>query len=186
MSMFVRFAPWLVFLTVTSATDWRYGLAAGLVAQIVAILATTPRRIGVLDGAMLVYFLGLGVFALVEPSSPLQHAVGIASMVWIAAVSAISILVGHPFTLDVSRDGVTPEVASSEFFLDINRTIAWAWVGCFTAIAAVGIIARVADGQGLGTVGAVLLVLAALNFTKHYPDRAMAAHHPTTPAPAAR
>ena len=78
-------------------------------------------------------------------------------MIWLAAVAAGSILVGHPFTLDYSRDGVSPEVATSQLFLDINRTIAWAWAGCFAAVAAAGIVSRAAGAPALGTAAAVIL-----------------------------
>ena len=175
MSMILQFAPWLAFLVVTDIADWRLGLAAGLIATIATILASTPRRIGILNAAMIVFFVAMGTFALIRPESGLQHWAATISTAWIAIVSAASILVGHPFTLDFSRDGVSPEIAASQLFLDINRTIAWAWTGAFAVMAASRSIAHAADAPWLATALTVIALLAAIEFTKTYPDRAVAA-----------
>ena len=85
---------------------------------------------------MIVFFIAMGTFAVIRPDSGLQDWAGTISTAWIAVVSAASILLGHPFTLDFSRDGVGPEIAQSKLFLDINRTIAWVWTGAFAVMAA--------------------------------------------------
>ena len=63
MSMFLRFAPWVLFSVVTSQFDWRLGLVVGLVAQIVAIVVVRPRRIAMLDVAMVGFFTVGAVYA---------------------------------------------------------------------------------------------------------------------------
>jgi hypothetical protein len=183
MSMILQFAPWLSFLIVTDVADWRLGLAAGLIATILTILASKPRRVGVLNAAMIVFFIAMGAFALIRPDSGLQDWAGTISTAWIAVVSAASILVGRPFTLDFSRDGVSPEIAQSKLFLDINRSIAWAWTGAFAVMAASRSIAHAADRPALATVLTVVVLIAAIKFTKAYPDRAVAAAT-GTPTPA--
>ena len=174
MSMFLQFAPWLAFLVVTDVADWRLGLAAGLIATIATILASKPRRVGVLNAAMIVFFVVMGAFAVMRPESGLQDWAGTISTAWIAVVSAASILLGHPFTLDFSRDGVSGEIAASTLFLDINRSIAWAWTGAFAVMAASRSIAHAVDAPWLATALTVIALIAAIKFTKAYPDRAVA------------
>ena len=175
MSMILQFAPWLAFVVVTDVADWRLGLAAGLIATVVAILASKPRRVGVLNAAMIVFFVAMGAFALMRPESGLQDWASAVSTAWIAVVSATTILLGHPFTLDFSQDGVTPEIAQSKLFLDINRTIAWVWTGAYAVMAASRSIAHAANAPWLATVLTVVVLVGAIKFTKSYPDRAVAA-----------
>jgi len=184
MSMILQFAPWLAFVVVSDVADWRLGLAAGLIATVVAILASKPRRVGVLNAAMIVFFVAVGAFALIRPASGLQDWAGTISTAWIAVVSATSILLGRPFTLDFSRDGVTPEIAASKLFLDINRTIAWVWTGAFAVMAASRAIANAASAPWLATALTVVVLVGAIKFTKAYPDRAVAAATGGRPAAA--
>jgi hypothetical protein len=175
MSVLFSFAPWLAFLAVTRAADWRFGLAAGLVTAIVLLVVSTPRRVGVLDGGMLAFFAGFGVVSLVSPHSGLEEHLTTISMVWLTALAAASILVGRPFTLTYSRGDVSPEVARSELFLAINRTIAWAWTAAFAAMAITGFVADASDRPGWGTAVSAVVIITALRFTKRHPDRALAA-----------
>lgn len=182
MSMILQFAPWLAFVVVSDVADWRLGLAAGLIATIISILAAKPRRVGILNAAMIVFFVAMGAFALIRPDSGLQEWAGTISTAWIAGVSALSILIGHPFTLDFSQDDVTPEIAQSKLFLDINRTIAWVWTGAFAVMAASRSIAIAAGTPWLATALTVLVLVGAIKFTKSYPDRAVAAATGSRPA----
>jgi hypothetical protein len=184
MSILLSYAPWLVFLAVTGATDWRLGLATGLAAQVVVLLTATPRRLGVLDAGMLVFFAGFGAYSLVAPHSGLEPSLTNVSMVWMTLLAGASILVGRPFTLTYSEGDVPPEVASSALFVAINRTIAWAWTGAFAALAVIGFATHALDRGGWGTMASVVVIVAAITFTKRYPDRAVAAAQvtPSTPS----
>jgi hypothetical protein len=171
MNMLVQFAPWIAF-SLVSGIDWRLGLAVGLIGQIVVILAVHPRRVGVLNGAMLAFFIVLGLFAVLRPDSPIQDHVDTISTGWLAIVAAASFAVGHPFTLDFSRDRVSPEVARSERFMAVNRTITAVWTACFAGIAAAGAIAAAADRPTLKTVATIVLLVVAVHFTIRYPQQA--------------
>jgi hypothetical protein len=172
-----------VFLVVTGTTDWRLGLAAGLVAQIIAIVATRPRRVGLLNAGMLVFFAGFGVFSLLRPDSGLAAQLTNISVAWLTVLAAGSIVVGRPFTLQYSQDDVSPEIAASVLFMSINRTIAWAWTAAFAVMAVAGFVAGAAGGRGWGAAVSVVVIVAAVRFTKRYPDRAVAAARVDRPAP---
>ena len=107
MNMLVQFAPWIAF-SLVSGIDWRLGLAVGMISQIILILAVHPRRVGVLNGAMLAFFLVVGVLAVLRPDSSVQDHVDIISTAWLAIVAAVSLVVGHPFTLDFSATRSRP------------------------------------------------------------------------------
>jgi drug/metabolite transporter (DMT)-like permease len=171
MKMLIQFAPWIAF-SLVSGIDWRLGLAVGLISQIVVILAVRPVRIGVLNGAMLAFFVVLGVFAVLRPDSSIQDHVDTISTGWLAIVAAASLVLGHPFTLDFSRDSVSPEIARSERFMAVNRTITGVWAACFGGMAAVGAIAAATDRPTLKTVATIVLIVVAVHFTIRYPQQA--------------
>jgi hypothetical protein len=175
MSMFLGYAPWILFSLATSQYDWRVGLAVGLVSQIAVMLVTgRSRRIGALDLAMTAFFVVVGAFAVVQPESALETWGQPLATAWIAVVSLATIVVGRPFTLAYSEGDVTPEIAATDLFRSINTTIAWAWTAAFAVMAAASFVAITVDAAWISTLGTVLALIAAIKFTKQYPDRATA------------
>jgi hypothetical protein len=175
MNMVVQFAPWIVF-AVVSEYDWRLGLAAGLILQLVLILAVRPIRIGVLNAAMLAFFLVVGTIAVLSPDSPLQDYVGSLANGWFAVVAVVSLAVRHPFTLDFSRGTVPAEVEASPVFMAVNRTITWVWAGCWAGMAIAGVIGTAAGLSTLDTIATVVLLVVAIKFTIAYPQRVRTRH----------
>jgi hypothetical protein len=173
MRMLVQFAPWIAF-SLVSGIDWRLALAVGMIGQIVLILAVQPRRVGVLGAAMLGFFIVVGVIALIWPDSPIQDHVDTISSAWLAIVVTVTLALGHPFTLDFSRDQVSPEVASSERFMAVNRTITGVWAACFAGLAAVSVIGAITDQPTLQTVATVVLLVLTTRFTIRYPQQVRA------------
>jgi hypothetical protein len=186
MSMLARFAPWIIVVVLSDVADWRLGLVAGLVAALAVWLLSTPRRLGILDAAQLVFFVVVGVFAFLQPDSGLQHHMSNLSMAWFAAVAALSAVIGRPFTMDFAGDDVTPEIAASSLYASIHTTITLVWAACFAGISAAGFVATAIDRPAVGTVATIGLLIVAITFTKSYPDKAVAAAtgQPSADAPA--
>lgn len=174
MSMLIRFSPWVVFVGLTEAAGWRLGLIAGLVVSLMITLLSSPPKIGVLDAGQLSFFVAFSVFAFLRPTSELQHHMSNVSMAWFAVVAVLSLLAGHPFTLDFAGDEITPEIAASELYRKIHNTITAVWAACFAAIAAAGFIATASDRPSIATTATVVGLIIAIVFTKRYPDRAVA------------
>ncbi len=174
MSMILQFAPWIAF-TLLSAVDWRLALAVGLVTQLLLIVVHRPIRVGVLNGAMILFFLVVGVVALVDPGAAIKDHVGVASTAWLAVVATGSLLVGRPFTLDFSRSTVSPEIAASPRFLRTNRVITGVWAEAFAAMALGGLVGAVAGAPWIGTVTTVVVLVLATKFTTSYPQQVRAA-----------
>jgi hypothetical protein len=98
--------------------------------------------------------------------------------VWLGAVAALSLLVGHPFTLDFSTPGQPDEVVHSELFLHINRMITAVWAAALTAMGVGGLIGQALDRPSIGTAATVVGLVCAIKFTRAYPDRAVAKAFP--------
>jgi hypothetical protein len=173
MSILKSFAPFIAYSLVANWFDWRIAIAFGLVALIAVIYTSPSHRMGVLGAAQLGFLVVAGMFAIARPDSGLQQDLNAIGMAWIAVASAVSILVGRPFTLDYSTDGVAPEIVASKLFMQINRTIAWVWTACFAACAAVGFAAAATNASNGGTIVSAVLLLGAIIFTNAYPDRAV-------------
>ena len=166
-----QFAPWIVF-ALLSDTDWRLALVTGLVLQIVTVLVSRPHHVGVLDGAMIVFFTVIGVIAVVAPDSPIKEHVDVMSSAWLALVAGGSILIGRPFTLDFSRDAVPPEVAASPRFMSSNKKISAVWAAAFAGMAATGVVGEALGAPRLHTIATLALLFGAMKFTMSYPAHA--------------
>jgi hypothetical protein len=180
MSLFKNFAPWITFLVLTSTVNWQVGLAAGLVVQVALIVAA--RRVDLLNGAMLAFFLVMTAFALAQPNSSAQNAVAALSTGWLAAVSLTSLAIGRPFTLSYARVGVRPEVASSPLFFRTNQIITAVWTAYFATTAALGVASLLGLASTAVTAANIVLLVAAVKFTIDYPKRVHARAHPLAPA----
>ncbi|MET0909840.1 MAG: hypothetical protein ABWZ99_10235 [Ilumatobacteraceae bacterium] len=185
MKFLVSFAPWFVFVGVTEALDWRAGLVAGLIAQIVVIATSKTRRIGVLNAGMIAFFVVFAVVAFVDPGASIEAQLGNLMVAWMAVVATTSIVLGHPFSIDISADEAGPEIAATPLFYDINRRISTVWAACFAIMAVASFVSSATDDSTIGTVVTVGLLIYAIKFTMSYPDKAVAAAFPTATEPAA-
>ena len=173
MDMVKSFAPWIVFVVGADLVDWRLGVVGGAL-TLVWVMATSRPRLALLNVAMLVFFVVIGVVAFASPDSSLEPWVGTMSMAWLAVVSLGSLAVHHPFTVDLAGD-VDPEIRKTKLFYDINARITVAWAACFAVIAVAAVVGSALDVPGLQSVVTVLGLIWAIKFTKSYPDRAVAA-----------
>ena len=177
MSLLRSFAPWIAFLVLTSAFGWRVGLAAGLLAEAAVIATSRPPRFTWMESAMLAFFVVMAVVAFARPDSGLENSVSVLSTAWLGAVALVSLLVGKPFTLDFSRNGVPPEVAASPVFLRTNQIITGVWTAYFGVTAILGAIAVASNGHHADRVLQIILLVATIKFTIEYPKNVRARMH---------
>ncbi len=185
MNMLKNFAAWIAFLVVTGVADWRLGLAAGLVVQIVIIATSRPVRIEILNGAMLAFFAVALAFAVARPDSGVEEYIGVISTAWLGLVSLVSLLVGRPFTLSFARAEVSPEIAKTPGFIRTNQIITSVGTAYFVLTAAISAVAVTNDIPGDRAVQ-ILLLVGAFKFTVEYPKRVhdrMQQHSAGTSAP---
>jgi hypothetical protein len=169
MSLLKNFAPWIVFLVLTSVFDWQVGLAAGLVAEIVVI--AMARRVDLLNGAMLAFFVVMTAVAFASPDSGIEKYVAVISTSWLGLVALTSLVIGKPFTLSYARAGVSPEIAKSPLFFKTNQIITSVWTAYFVVTAALGAILLATGVERGGRAVQILLLIGAIKFTVEYPKR---------------
>jgi hypothetical protein len=165
MKMILRFTPFIALTLVARFADWRWGVVAALVTLAVVTVATPPRRLGVLGGAMLVFFLGAGVLALTWPDQAVGNYLHACAAGWLSLVALASIAVGRPFTVDFAKEQVGPEVARSSEFLAVNRRITFVWAAAFAAAAVAGVTAALLGRPLFGVAGTALSLLWAVKRT---------------------
>ncbi len=165
MKMLIRFSPFLLFVALGRFVNWRLGVAAALAASVLVVLLVRPRRLGVVSGAMMGFFAAATVLAVVAPHAGVHSYLHAISAGWFALVAGVSVLAGHPFTLDFSRDSVPPEVAASPKFMAVNRMVSTTWALGFVVIGAANAVATAAGRGALGTVATVLVVIALVRHT---------------------
>ena len=196
LSVILGFAPWIVFTVVSGPSTW---LWAALAALVVAVALAVPgwlrtREIGLLQAAGIAFFGVLSVLALVLNYADLQwieDRVQLLSSLVLAAVAAGSLAARRPFTEYYARQAVPRERWSSPLFKRINVVITAAWAVTFLLIALCDLVVVLAPGSGalFDWVLPALLIVAAVMFTKKYPERARraaaagdGATPPTTPS----
>jgi intracellular septation protein A len=196
LGVLLGFAPWIVFMLVSGPSTW---LWAALAALVVALVLAVPdwlrtREIGVLQAAGIAFFGVLSVLALVLNPADLQwvedRAQLLSSLV-LTVVAGGSLAVGRPFTEYYARQAVPREHWSSPLFKRVNVVITAVWTVTFLLIALCDLVVVAAPGSGalFNWVLPVLLIVAAVVFTKRYPERvrrtaaAASAHDPDEPGP---
>ncbi len=125
------FSPWLAFLLGTRVTSLYGAVGAGIVvAAIVTGRAIARRRLHLLDGAGLCYFIVLGAILVTIHPAHLDYWSRYAQAGSHAALTLIvfgSILIGHPFTESYARDKTPAELWHTREFHAINRRISAVW-----------------------------------------------------------
>ena len=131
-TVFLGFAPWIIFSVVSSPSTWQYAALASFVSALILSVPTLRRRhaIGILDAAGLVFFGVLTLLTLVLDRStlqPMENQAMLISNVAIAVVGVGSVIVGHPFTEFYAKESVPQEYWGSPRFHHVNVVISAVW-----------------------------------------------------------
>lgn len=174
MTIFLILAPYGAFaflLLVTSATVSLFASAAICLA-VIALDVARGRSIKVLGAGSAVLFAGIGGYvALVDPA-PSSAAIKLAVDAGIFLISAISMLVRYPFTLQYALEAVPAETAAMPGFTRANYIITGVWT-------AASLLMMIGNGAmlympGLPIWSSLAIAFAARNsavyFTKWYPE----------------
>jgi hypothetical protein len=189
------YAPWLLLAIVSGWND-QAGAVTGLVAA--ALLLTQDIRRGhradslILESSTTVFMALLTALAFAAPDSILMHYGASMAIGWLALTAWITVLAKRPFTEGIARRDVSADIAATDLFKRITRTIAIAWAGSFTAMAA--ILAFVQHAAPDNTPLLVIVKICGFTvptlFTARYPEVAQKRHFAelgiaAPPAPAA-
>jgi hypothetical protein len=139
------FAPWLVFLLATRVTSLYGAIGAGALAAIVVLVRAIGRkRVHMLDGFSVLYFLALGAGLIAVHPHDLDDWARYAQAGSHLALTLLvfgSILLGRPFTESYARETVARSVWHTQRFRSLNRQISIIWglaflVGTLSLVAA--------------------------------------------------
>ncbi len=192
MTIFLILAPYGAFtmlMLATSAVPSAFA-AASVCLAVIVLDAVRGRSVKLLGAASAVLFAGIGGYlALIDPALSASK-VKLAVDTGIFTISAGSLLIRYPFTLQYALESVPAETAAMPGFLRANYIITGAW----TAAALLMMLSNLAMlyVPGLPIWTGLLIAFAARNsavyFTKWYPHyrRLKQGIPPTEAMPTAR
>ncbi|MFD3582329.1 hypothetical protein [Streptomyces sp. NPDC058683] len=175
-SVFLSFAPWIIFGVVASPSTWEYAALAALVAAVVLSGKDMLRgRFFLLDMVAIVFFAVLCVLALALDRHELIWLETYAQVISnaVVAVVALGSLLSDPFTAQYARHAVPREYWGSPVFTHVNMVLTTAWGVVFALMALSTWLAIRLPGQSdwFNWVVPIVLLVWAVKFTERYPDR---------------
>ncbi|GAX58423.1 hypothetical protein SO3561_09996 [Streptomyces olivochromogenes] len=173
-SVFLGFAPWIIFDVVASPSTWKYAALAALIAALVFNVPDLRRgSFKILEAASLVFFAVIFVLGLAVDRQDLMWLETYAQTLanGVIAVVALGSLAFTPFTEQYARESVPRQYWDTPLFRRTNRILTAMWGGVFLVTALLGLLAlRVKSGSDwLNWVIPIALLVAAIRFTKWYP-----------------
>ncbi|MEU9403035.1 hypothetical protein [Streptomyces sp. NPDC048242] len=175
-SVFLSFAPWIIFGVVASPSTWEYAALAALVASLLlAAQDLLHGRIRVLDVTGIVFFAVLAVLALALSRDELLWVETYAQVIsnGLVAVVALGSLLAAPFTAQYARESTPRQYWDSPVFKHINMVLTAVWGLAFALMTLFTWLAiRFPDQDDwFNWVVPIALLVGAVRFTQWYPDR---------------
>jgi intracellular septation protein A len=177
-SVFLGFAPWIVFSVIAGPSTWMWAALAALVCSLIISVPTwvRTRSTNVLEVVGLVFFAALTVAALVLDRADLMfledNAQLLSSLVLVVVVFG-GLLVGRPFTEYYARQTTPREYWGNATFRHINRVLTLVWGGVFVVNALSDLVVRFGGSSDVFTwVLPAIAVVAGIKITIWYPDHA--------------
>jgi hypothetical protein len=174
MTIFLILAPYGIYtflMLVTSATASVFAGAAICVVTI-AIDVSRGRSVKALAAGSAILFAGLGLYlALLNPALGVL-AVKVSVDAGIFIISAGSLLVRRPFTLQYAVEAVPAETAAMPGFLRANYIITAAWTAATLLMMAANVVLLYVPGLPIWSSLAIAFAArnSAIYFTKWYPE----------------
>ena len=188
MTIFLILAPYGTFASlmfVTSAEPSVFA-AASVCLAVIALDAARGRSVKILGAGSAILFAGIGCYlALIDPAL-IGSKVKLAVDTGIFIISAGSMLIRYPFTLQYALEAVPVETAAMPGFLRANYMITAAWTMAALLMMLSNLAVLYVPGLPIWT--SLLIAFAARNsavyFTKWYPHYRKLKHGTTPPADA--
>ncbi|MFJ6845989.1 hypothetical protein ACIQRE_25360 [Streptomyces griseoluteus] len=174
-SVFLSFAPWIIFGVVASPSTWEYAALAALIAALVLSAQDLLQgRIRILDATGIVFFAVLSVLALALNRADLLWLETYAQVIsnGLVALVAFASLLHDPFTAQYARESTPRQYWDSPVFTHINRVLTTYWGVTFAVMTASTWLAIHFPGQDdwFNWVIPVVLLVVAVKFTQRYPE----------------
>ncbi|MGW0628573.1 hypothetical protein [Streptomyces sp. NPDC002758] len=174
-SVYLSFAPWIIFGVVASPSTWEYAALAALITALgLSGQDLAHRRFNILDMAGIVFFAVLTVLALVLERHELIWLETYAQVLSnaVVAVVALGSLFVDPFTAQYARRMTPPELWESSVFKHINLVLTAAWGEVFALMTiSTWLAIRMPDlSDWFNWVVPIALLVWVVRFTQRYPE----------------
>jgi hypothetical protein len=155
-SIWLAFVPWILFAVLTRRDTLQAAVVVGLAAAVLiglpSVLAGRPKILEL--GTVLFFAIFVVVVLIVDPGaddflSRYGRAIATAGL---AAIAALSVLIGRPFTEQYAREQVDPSLWGSERFKDLNRRFTLGWALVFAVMACSHVVAGAIDTHRAETI----------------------------------
>lgn len=199
LAAFAGFAPWIAYWALIGSVSFRLAVlvAFGISLAVTAAPFVRGERPKVFELGGLAVFAALLVVTFATNDDFLERWIQPLTNGGILAVSAVSLAIGRPFTLEYARDAVTPDVAAKPGFTFINSIITGVWTAAFAVMTVSAAIPPIVEGDAtireggstLSIIGYWVVPFSALGlaaaFSGRFPDWFVARiGGPAAPAPA--
>jgi hypothetical protein len=182
MTFLIAFAPFIVFAVLMRTVSVRVGLLAAcvLAASLVARDLARGRHPKMLEAGSAALFGGLAAVSFVPGVHWTTAGVRLVVDTGLLVMALGSLALGRPFTLQIAREQVPPELWNTEVFLQVNRAITGVWAAAFAVLVAADAAAEFLPQVPLAAdVGATLFALAAaIAYTRLRSARALTGIRP--------
>jgi hypothetical protein len=174
------FLPWIVFWVVAgSPSTWEFGAIAALLVAVVLLLPTVERgRVKMLDVATVAFFAVMAIVGIIVSPPDRDWLDRWSNVLASGALGALVLasLAFMPFTEQYARESAPPEVWHTPLFRRTNQVLTLVWGGVFVATAILGVISREHPSTSDWTswVIPIVLIVAAVKFTRAYPEQVRA------------
>ncbi|WP_095080114.1 hypothetical protein [Pseudomonas sp. Irchel s3h17] len=164
--------PWLLFPYLVDWFGGNFAKTALAVAFFMFVLCFDNLRRGfIIECALVICVLGMALASLYWPGLSTFESVKLLLYGVLTVIGWSSVLLGQPFTLQYSREGVADNVCRSSEFFEINNTITKVWCMSFS-------INWVLAGLSLGfeaywpvfLIGSYMSILVASVMTEVFPE----------------
>ena len=188
MSIFLAFAPFIVFAVLHNLIGPTWGLLAAAAVSAALLLrdwVNTRHAPKVLEAGSFVLFGGLGLYALFGAPAWSIIEVRLLVDVGLLLIVLASIATRRPFTLQYARERVAPEFWGQPRFIHTNYVITGVWALAFAVIVACDLLLLFVPGvpPRVAIIATILALVAAVKFTGWYPEHQRAkASSPAAPA----
>jgi hypothetical protein len=161
--------PWMTYPIVGAFFDWRIAAVAALAAAVAAVVIC--RGADMFTATAAIFFSGLTLFALADPTSGVHRYVGALTPAALAVAALTSIALRAPFTIPFAKKVAPPEFWDTPIFMHINVVLTAVWATSFAVMAAVigGVLALHPQAGGLIVLAQIAGFVIPMRISRRYP-----------------
>ena len=166
----LSFIPWITYWTLCG-TNRVLAVILPLAMTLILIIPQVPQKeFNIMDIVSLLYFAAASIFTFAFNLSVFIEKSGFLGYSTLCLMALFSIIIGRPYTLQVSKRDYPEVYWKDKSFLNINRTITWVWTVIFMANAVIFLVFSIPFTIILSNI----LIALGIVFSAIFPSRSLA------------